>query len=72
MTEGPLFFECNECGYDSGEANVLLSGEPELKVCPMCAGDTGKDGDMRYRAATEMEIVAMPVRQVRPWKWRLP
>ena len=38
------FWECRECGFDA--ITVPLAVTP---VCPICAGDTGRDGDMNCR-----------------------
>lgn len=48
------FFECKECGYDSKEAKKLARRTGI--ICPLCAGDTGKDVDLHFRKATTEEI----------------
>jgi hypothetical protein len=51
------FFECLECGFDSDEAKWLSSWNDG--ICPLCAGDTGKDVYLKYRPATEAEIARL-------------
>lgn len=50
-----FFFECRDCGFDSGEAGCL-SGDQRDAICPICAGDTGRDVWLTYRTATDAEI----------------
>ncbi len=49
------FFECQECGYDSDEAK-RLSPSCGGAICPLCAGDTGRDVDLVFRPATLEEV----------------
>lgn len=57
----PLFFTCNDCGWDSDEAKFVLSERPTKSTCPLCAGDNGRDGDIRFRDATNEEIARLKV-----------
>lgn len=38
-------WECTECGYDKQESGGL----PPPKICPLCAGDTGRDGNIIWK-----------------------
>lgn len=49
------WFECVECGYDSDESGKL-SPSDNMAICPLCAGDTGRDVDLKFRLATPEEI----------------
>ena len=53
-----FYFECRECGYDSNEARKLAESD-EPAICPLCAGDTGRDGDMRFRPASYIEVLRL-------------
>src|SRR5262245_8229187 len=48
------WFECTECGFDSDEAKRLAT--IHSAICPLCAGDTGRDVDLVFRDATPEEI----------------
>ncbi len=48
------YFECPECGYDSDEAGRLVRGTSS--ICPICAGDTGRDVYLKFRPATAAEM----------------
>jgi len=54
MTDKLYYFTCPECGYDSDEAKFL--DKYDNNICPLCAGDTGRDVWMRFREATPDEI----------------
>ena len=43
MSEARIFtyYECQECGWDSVRDRADIKGP-----CPICAGDTGRDGQM--------------------------
>lgn len=45
MTEEIEYWECTECGYDKNESGGL----PPPHICPLCAGDTGHDGNIVVR-----------------------
>lgn len=49
-----FYFECSECGYDSDECKKLARNNNG--ICPLCAGDTGRDVDLIFRPATAEEI----------------
>jgi hypothetical protein len=55
--EHMYFFECRECQYDSDEAKRLAT-EPK-GLCPICAGDTGRDVELHFRPATEEESLRL-------------
>jgi hypothetical protein len=42
------YYWCAECGWDTIRSSSTISSP-----CPLCAGDNGRDGDMRQRPATE-------------------
>lgn len=55
-----FFFECKECGYDSAEAGWLADAAGDC-ICPLCAGDSGRDEALRYRPATAEEVAQIKV-----------
>lgn len=42
-----IYFECPECGFDS----VQKSDFNGSSICPLCAGDNGRDVSMSSRPA---------------------
>ncbi len=50
------YFECPECEYDSGEAGMLA--DQCFGICPLCAGDTGRDVKLKFRPPTIEELRA--------------
>jgi len=38
------YWECSECGFDAVTHPLL-----KTPICPLCAGDTGRDVDMRRK-----------------------
>jgi hypothetical protein len=44
------YFHCGECDFDSDEAKRLSTWKEG--ICPLCAGDTGRDVWLSYRPAT--------------------
>lgn len=45
------YFECPDCGFDS----VQRSDFDGSNVCPLCAGDNGRDVWMRRRPALDTD-----------------
>jgi hypothetical protein len=52
-----FYFECRECGYDSDEAKMLA--KQRHGICPLCAGDCGRDVGLEFRDATAEEIARL-------------
>ena len=48
---GFIYFECPECGFPSIQKDDF-DGSDE---CPLCAGDSGHDVQMRQRVAKESD-----------------
>lgn len=44
---GFTYWECKECGFDA----VTRDPIPRSPLCPLCAGDTGRDVEMTGRVA---------------------
>ena len=57
MTNPLYFFTCPECEYDSEEAGRLSFSDSG--ACPLCAVDSGRDVEMRFRHATTEENIRM-------------
>lgn len=57
MCEQPGFtyWECTDCGYDAVTSDAVMNLSP---ICPLCAGDNGRDVPMKGRVArtTDMGI----------------
>ena len=51
MTEqlGYTYWECRDCGFDAVTSDAAYKGSP---ICPLCAGDNGRDVEMIGRIAT--------------------
>lgn len=48
------YWECSECGFDC----IVPENYISHPVCPLCAGDTGRDGNLKYvRAARDDDKV---------------
>lgn len=52
MTEqtGFTYWECRDCGYDAVTRNGVM--QDSAPICPLCAGDNGRDVYMKGRPAT--------------------
>ena len=51
-TEQPGFtyWECKDCGFDAVTSDAA-TGPSYSPICPLCAGDNGRDVDMHGRVA---------------------
>jgi hypothetical protein len=59
------YFDCPECGYDSDEAKKLAVGVCS-GICPLCAWDTGRDVELNFRPATDVEIALYGKKRSKP------
>jgi uncharacterized Zn finger protein (UPF0148 family) len=46
-----IYFKCDECGFDS----IQLKEFKGTTACPMCAGDSGHDVEMKVRTARDTD-----------------
>lgn len=54
MSEQPgyTYWECKECGFDAVTQDNAMEDRKD-PICPLCAGDTGRDVIMTGRVARE-------------------
>jgi hypothetical protein len=55
MTDQPGFtyWECRDCGFDAVTDDRVV---PAVPICPLCAGDYGRDVDMHGRPAQLTDV----------------
>lgn len=46
-----IYFECPDCGFDAIQRRDFLGSSS----CPLCAGDSGHDVEMRERVCRETD-----------------
>lgn len=49
---GFTYWECRDCGFDA-----VTPDTAPTPICPLCAGDSGRDVDMSGRPATDEDVV---------------
>jgi hypothetical protein len=50
---GFTYWECLDCGFDA----ITKDGLVYTPICPLCAGDNGRDVEMKSRVALDTDIV---------------